>query len=135
MSVTTASQRLAPPKRPGVIKWLRKNLFNNWYNSLLTVGTVVLLYLAIRAALQWAFVTADWRPVTTAPLLYLVGQYPRAELWRVGGSLWMVSFEWSTGSGSRRRKRRGRGGAEDRRVPDPAFLLLSEALRLRVLCV
>jgi general L-amino acid transport system permease protein len=37
-------------------------------------------------------VTADWRPVTQSPILYLVGQYPRAELWRVGLSLWMVSF-------------------------------------------
>ncbi len=92
MSVTTASERLAPPKPPGAIDWLRKNLFNNWYNSLLTIGTIVLLYLAIRAVLEWVIVTADWRPVTTAPILYLVGQYPRAELWRVGLSLWMVAF-------------------------------------------
>ena len=92
MGVTTIDQPIAPPRRPGAIEWLRKNLFNRWYNTILTIVTVVALFLILRAVLEWVFVSADWRPITRSPLLYLVGQYPRSEFWRVGFSLWMVSF-------------------------------------------
>jgi general L-amino acid transport system permease protein len=99
MSVTTAELPIAPPRRPGAIKWLRKNLFNTWYNSILTVVTLVVLIFLLRAALEWVFVNADWRPITRSPLLYLVGQYPRSEFWRVAVSLWMVSFLFGLGWG------------------------------------
>jgi general L-amino acid transport system permease protein len=92
MGTTTIEKRLAPPRRPGAVQWLRKNLFNTWYNSILTLVTAVVLFLLLRAALEWVFVTADWRPIFRAPLLYLVGQYPRTEIWRVVVSLWLVSF-------------------------------------------
>ncbi|GMR10236.1 MAG: amino acid ABC transporter permease [Anaerolineae bacterium] len=92
MGATTIEQPIAPPQRPGAVEWLHKNLFNRWYNTILTIVTVVALFLILRAALEWIFVSADWRPITRSPLLYLVGQYPRSELWRVGVSLWMVSL-------------------------------------------
>ena len=92
MGTTTNEKRLAPPRRPGAVEWLRKNLFNTWYNAILTVVTVVVLYFVVRAALEWVFVNADWRPIFRAPLLYLVGSYPRTEIWRVSASLWMVSL-------------------------------------------
>jgi len=99
MGVTTIEKRLAPPRRPGAIAWLRKNLFNSWLNSILTVVTVVVLIFILRAVLEWVFVNADWRPITRSPLLYLVGQYPRGELWRIAVSLWMVSFLFGLGWG------------------------------------
>ena len=81
------SEVLAPPDPPGPIKWARDNLFSPWYNTLLTVVSVVFLYFVLSAVLRWAFVTADWAPITQAPLLYAIGQYPREEIWRVGTSL------------------------------------------------
>jgi general L-amino acid transport system permease protein len=92
MGTTTIEKRLAPPRRPGAVQWLRKNLFNSWYNSILTVVTVVVLFFIVRATLEWVFVSADWRPIFRSPLLYLVGQYPRTEIWRVIVSLWLVAF-------------------------------------------
>jgi general L-amino acid transport system permease protein len=99
MGATTIEKRLAPPRRPGALAWLRKNLFNTWYNAILTIVTAVVLFFLLRALLEWVFVNADWRPITRSPLLYLVGQYPRNELWRVGLSLWMVSFLFGLGWG------------------------------------
>jgi len=64
--------------------WVRKNLFNNWFNSLLTIVLVVLIVWVIYSLLRWVFTTADWEPVLKFPILYLVGQYPRSELWRIG---------------------------------------------------
>lgn len=87
------SERLAPPHDDaGPIAWLRKNLFNNWFNSILTLLAAALLFVFVRAAIEYIFVIADWRPITTNPLLYLVGQFPAAQLWRVGVSALAVSL-------------------------------------------
>jgi general L-amino acid transport system permease protein len=71
---------------------LRENLFDSAVNALITIFSLVLIILAVRGIAIWVFETADWRPVTISPLLYLVGQYPREELWRIGTSLLLVSF-------------------------------------------
>ncbi len=93
MSVTSAARKeVRPPEPPGLLTWMRQNLFSNWYNSLLTITTTVLIIYVVFALLRWIFVTADWTPVTATPLLYLVGQYPRDLLWRLGIMLTLMSF-------------------------------------------
>jgi general L-amino acid transport system permease protein len=42
--------------------------------------------------LTWAFVTANWEPVTKSLRLFAVGQYPTEQLWRVGTIVFMVSL-------------------------------------------
>ncbi len=88
----SASANTRPPSPPKPLVWMRRNLFNNWFNTVLTLLAVGSVYFIGRAVLEWAFFTADWRPVTNNPILYLVGQYPRDQLWRVGASLLLVSF-------------------------------------------
>ena len=95
-------QTLRPPETPGPLAWIRKNLLNTWYNALLTILSFVILYIVLSAILRWAFFQADWRPVTRNPLLYLVGSYPRAQLWRVGLSLQLVSFLLGISTGLQR---------------------------------
>ena len=90
--MTATSDGLGPPSPPGALEWIRKNLFSNWYNSLLTILGATVVYFTLINIITWVFNTADWRPVTVAPLLYLVGQYPREELWRAGISLLMITF-------------------------------------------
>lgn len=90
--MATTLEALRPPEPPGALTWLRQNLFNNWYNSLLTVISLIAIAWVSSAAIRWVFVTADWRPVLNHPLLYLVGQYPRSLLWRPGASLLLISF-------------------------------------------
>lgn len=86
------SAEIRPPSQLKPIVWVQRNLFNNWFNSVLTLLALGSIYFIGRAVLEWAFFTADWRPVTHNPILYLVGQYPRDQLWRVGASLLLVSF-------------------------------------------
>jgi len=90
--MTSTSDVVGPPAPPGAMEWIRKNLFSNWYNSLLTILGATVVYFTLINIITWVFKTADWRPVTVAPLLYLIGQYPREELWRAGISLLMVTF-------------------------------------------
>ena len=78
---------IRPPLPPGPVKWVRDNLFNNWYNSTLTVILLPVIFFSLLNIILWIFAEADWRAVTQFPMLYAVGQYPREELWRVGVGL------------------------------------------------
>lgn len=86
------SDSVTPPAPPRMLEWIQKNLFNGWLNSALTLLALVFLYFVVVSTIRWALFTADWRPVTTAPLLFLVGQYPREALWRPGLCLLMSAF-------------------------------------------
>ncbi len=88
----TVPDSVAPPAALRPIEWVRENLFNNWFNSSLTLLSLGFLYFVVVLTLRWVFFTADWRPITVAPLLFLVGQYPRDQLWRPGLSLLMSTF-------------------------------------------
>ena len=88
--MATTTEEIRPPEPPGIVTWLRQNLFNGWFNTLLTIGAVLLLIWVVRAIGQWVLVTADWSPVLETPLLYFVGQYPRDQLWRIAVSLWLT---------------------------------------------
>ncbi|RPI27676.1 MAG: ABC transporter permease subunit [Chloroflexota bacterium] len=92
MTVSVSTDHIRPPAPPGPLAWLRQNLFNNWYNSLLTVISLAIVAWAATNILRWVFFEADWRPVFLTPLLYLVGQYPRQELWRLGAAVAAASF-------------------------------------------
>jgi general L-amino acid transport system permease protein len=90
--MATDSKTFLPPSLPGPLIWLRRNLFSSWLNSLLTILSLIIIYFTFRNIIVWAFFVADWRPVTHFPLSYLVGQYPRDQLWRPGLSLLLVIF-------------------------------------------
>ncbi|MBU1228070.1 MAG: amino acid ABC transporter permease [Actinobacteria bacterium] len=76
------SARLAPRQ------WLRENLFLNWWNGVLTVVFgVLLLYLGFRV-MRFVFVTAEWEIVRRNLTNFMVGRFPREDLWRV----WCSTF-------------------------------------------
>jgi general L-amino acid transport system permease protein len=81
-----------PPAPPGLIHWLRKNLFSTWYNALLTLASIAVIVLVLRGILTWVFFVADWAPITHSLKLFAVGLYPTEEIWRIGVILAVVSF-------------------------------------------
>jgi general L-amino acid transport system permease protein len=86
------TERLPPPITSiGRRAWLRQNLFNNWYNSLLTVILGLFLILVAVLLVEWAVADARWGVVTTNLRLFLIGQYPFDEAWRVWLALLAIS--------------------------------------------
>jgi len=80
---------IRPPRLVvGPLAWLRKNLFSTWYNIALTLFAAWLLFLLIRPAIQWATTEARWGVIEANLTLFMVGQYPRDQLWRV----WLTIF-------------------------------------------
>lgn len=96
-------EEILPPEPPGAMKWIRDNLFSSILNSSLTVILIPTALWVLYLALRWAFTEADWTPVIGTPLLFVVGQYPRAELWRVAisfaGVVFLLGASWGKWGG------------------------------------
>lgn len=91
--MTTVAEEIRPPRTAiGPIGWLRQNLFSTWYNALLTLVSLWVVYVVLGGTLRWALTKAEWRVVTDNLRLFMVGQYPRDQIWRVELVVLMVSF-------------------------------------------
>ncbi|MBD2200279.1 MULTISPECIES: amino acid ABC transporter permease [Calothrix] len=66
--------------------WLRKNLFNTWYNSLLTIICIAFLIWLAKSIIIWTTTQAQWTVVQVNLRLFLVGRFPQSLYWRV----WIV---------------------------------------------
>jgi general L-amino acid transport system permease protein len=63
-------------------QWIKKNLFNTWYNSILTLASLLLIYWVVDHLLIWATSQAQWQVLKANWRLFFVGRYPVKALWR-----------------------------------------------------
>ena len=92
MTALSSNQALPPhSERFNLIDWVRRNLFSSWYNGLLTIFGLLLSVWAIRGFLIWAFTQAQWKVVPANLRLFLVGQYPVEQLWRIWIGLFLLA--------------------------------------------
>ena len=111
------------PSRPPVIithgirGWLKKHLFGNVWNTLLTIAVFGLLYLLLKPFLEWSVINAVWTAATRRECLALspdgacwagvirwsnnliYGRYPDELQWRINlgfaiGVLWLIPLFW-----------------------------------------
>lgn len=94
-SSTPPSNQISPGK------WLKKNLFSSWYNTILTILSLLFSYWIGSGLVQWAFTIADWTVINANFRLFFVGRYPvRPDnlLWRTWTSLGIIvglgGFSW-----------------------------------------
>lgn len=91
-----------PAEESGVFHWLRRNLFSNVTNTLLTLFAIFVLIESIPPLLGWAFFNAHWSGdgpdvcradtakvgacwlfISTKLEQFLYGFYPKTEIWRI----------------------------------------------------
>jgi general L-amino acid transport system permease protein len=65
------------------MSWLHKNLFSTWYNSLLTIICVVIIFFCGWNLISWIITQAQWQVVEANLRLFMVGRYPQSLYWRV----------------------------------------------------
>ena len=91
---------LPPPvTERGILKWLKTNLFNTWYNSIATIIGLYLLYLIIPPTFDWVWGSATWEASSNKDcrageggacwgfikarfVLFMYGFYEAESLWR-----------------------------------------------------
>jgi general L-amino acid transport system permease protein len=98
MKVHQFQPDLPPPvNTTGIVGWLRKNLFNNVVNSVLTIVIAYFAFKGIYHLIDWAILKADWSGSTSDACSregacwvfihvrfeqYMFGFYPASQLWR-----------------------------------------------------
>ena len=106
MQTHTFKPDLPPPRMSvGVVGWLKANLFSNWFNSLLTLFALYLIWLVVPPLLQWTIIDANWVGSTRADCTkegacwvfiqqrfgqFMYGFYPTELRWRVDATLWLA---------------------------------------------
>ncbi len=91
MASAAARTRLPEPGGGTCAIWMRRNLFRTWVDGVITViAAIVIGYVAFRL-LRFVFVSGRWEIVRRNLTLFMVGRYPRDELWRIGVGLCAIA--------------------------------------------
>ena len=100
--ITPPSEIKPPTGSVGVLGWLKQNLFNSWFNSLLTLATLFLLWKTVPPFVKWAFFDslwissgeacaeaqgACWSIIPANIRFILFGFYPYEEQWRPAAAM------------------------------------------------
>lgn len=84
MENLTFTQEVKPPDtKKGPVKWLKDNLFNTWYNTILTCLALVFIFFVFRGVLTWVFTQANWEVIPANLQIFSIGPYPLEQIWRV----------------------------------------------------
>lgn len=105
-SVTTPSQQMkSPVSSVGAMGWVKANLFNGVFNSILTVATLLILWKIVPPLIRWAFIDGVWRTtgqacrhatgacwsvVSENVRFILFGFYPYDSQWRPLGAVLLL---------------------------------------------
>ncbi len=111
-AITSTKNEMQPPpsERSTPIGWLLKNLFNSWYNILLTIVAGLIIFAVLRGTINWALTDARWAVIPNNIRNFLVGQYPSAiagqtdYVWRLGLGLYLLAAVIGLTFGSRIRR-------------------------------
>ncbi|OLT60112.1 amino acid ABC transporter permease [Moorena bouillonii] len=93
-TVNSQPPELAPPPELQVnpVTWIKKNLFNTWYNSILTVSVLWFLFVTVKGLIIWVTTEAQWDVIKENFRLFFVGTYPATENWRPWLILGIIVF-------------------------------------------
>ena len=80
----------SPSHTKGPVRWIKDNLFNTWYNVLLSCLALICLSFIFKALLTWAFTEAKWGVIPANLQLFGVGSYPREQIWRVWSVIYIL---------------------------------------------
>jgi len=84
--------REPPDQSGGFTEWLRKNLFNTWYNGVVTIAIVSFLLWIAAGFIIWARMEAQWSVIPANLPLFLAGRFPNDQYWRLWVLLALVAI-------------------------------------------
>jgi general L-amino acid transport system permease protein len=91
---------LKPPKRTvGFAGWLRENLFSNWWNSLISIASIVLIVWSVFSLITWILNADGWHIVRNNLRLLSVFTYPPELVWRPFACAMLLMFLFGMSAG------------------------------------
>ena len=81
-----------PVRTTGAVKWVKDNLFRTWWDTSITIIAGGLLIWLAGSFLIWVFTSAQWEIVRANLTSFMVGRFPRDQLWRVAVALLIGAF-------------------------------------------
>jgi general L-amino acid transport system permease protein len=93
MATTDVSQGRTRPQRPSIdaLGWLRENLFSTWYNILISLVLLFLLFQLVSGFAGWLFTAQGWPAVVANLKLMMSWTYPIEQMWRLQLCLFIVA--------------------------------------------
>jgi general L-amino acid transport system permease protein len=82
MTTTTNLGSTPPVNSVSPLTWVKKNLFSSWFNSILTILSLLFIYWLASGLISWAFTQAQWGVIGANLRLFFVGLYPESLIWR-----------------------------------------------------
>jgi len=92
-TTTSPAERVsAPPvhRRTSPSVWMKKNLFSNWYNSLLTIVFGVFFAWALYTLIRY-LIGVDTEIIRVNLKLYMAGRFPSEQLGRLWGAIYVAT--------------------------------------------
>lgn len=97
---TEKTKPILPPNQQEThLGWFKRNLFNNWFNTILTILSVLFIFFVLKGSLTWIFTSAEWNVISQNYRLFMVGQFTKSELWRIWTSLLYLTAMFGVSSG------------------------------------
>ena len=91
LSSPLVEEKVLPPReKQSPLAWVRRNLFDSWLSTLLTLVSALVLAWAISLFWNWAFTQARWEVIPANLKIFASGTYPSSQLWRVWAVLGIV---------------------------------------------
>ena len=89
-----------PPRvSTSALDWLRRNLFNGWANSLITVVLLWAIASILMSMFDWVLNDATWTPIARNLRLFWAGRYPPQEVERLQIALALVLLLFGLSAG------------------------------------
>ncbi|BAU67391.1 polar amino acid ABC transporter, inner membrane subunit [Stanieria sp. NIES-3757] len=85
-----SATNLKPVEQINLGRWLKNNLFSSWYNTLLTIVSLFLIYWLGLRLIHWAFFQAQWQVIDVNLRLFFIGRYPVKDIWRTWATLGVI---------------------------------------------
>jgi general L-amino acid transport system permease protein len=126
------------PERPpadGPLDWLRRNMFRSPVDGIVSVVAGIVVGFVIYRFAKYVFVTARWEIIRANLKLFMVGNFPSDELWRIALALALTAAFTGLAAGFIHRRRQLTGIADPFGTKTPAQRVLGTVGRLWPLIV
>lgn len=90
MAASTATRPRTALSVASAQRWLKLNLFDGTFNSILTVVTLIFITFVVYQLLRFVLVGADWTVIDANRRLLAIGRFPQSEEWRVWPPVWVL---------------------------------------------